>query len=70
MGKTTTFLPVWKQRLQQDIDSLKHEIKKPKKERNKSTLKRLLKDCKELRDIIKELEGEQKKCPKCGEIVL
>lgn len=67
--KITTFLPVFKQRLDWSITSLKEEIKKPKKERNKESLKRFLKEAKELKKIVKELDDNTSKCPNCGHIL-
>lgn len=67
--KVTAFLPVFKQRLEWSISSLKEEIKKPKKERNKESLKRLLKEAKELKHLVKELDENATKCPNCGHIL-
>lgn len=67
--RITTFLPVFKQRLDWSITSLKEEIKKPKKERNKESLKRFLKEAKELKKIVKELDDNTSKCPNCGHIL-
>ena len=67
--KITTFLPVFKQRLDWSITSLKEEIKKPKKERNKESLKRFLKEAKELKKLVKELDENASKCPNCGHIL-
>lgn len=67
--KVTAFLPVFKQRLEWSISSLKEEIKKPKKERNKESLKRFLKEAKELKKLVKELDENASKCPNCGYIL-
>lgn len=67
--KITAFLPVFKQRLDWSIAGLKEEIKKPKKERNKESLKRLLKEAKELKHLVKELDENTTKCPNCGHIL-
>jgi len=67
--KITAFLPVFKQRLDWSITGLKEEIKKPKKERNKESLKRLLKEAKELKLLVKELDENTTKCPNCGHIL-
>lgn len=67
--KITAFLPVFKQRLDWSITGLKEEIKKPKKERNKESLKRLLKEAKELKHLVKELDENVTKCPNCGHIL-
>lgn len=68
MALTTAFLSVFQQRLEKDIESLRTEIKKPKKERNKDSLKRLVKDCKELKSIVYAMQEDTKKCPNCGYI--
>lgn len=67
--KITAFLPVFKQRLDWSITGLKEEIKKPKKERNKESLKRLLKEAKELKHLVKELDENATKCPNCGHLL-
>lgn len=65
----TTFLPVFKGRIQQNIDSLKEHISKPKKDRDKKALKRILSETKELKHLVKEMEEKESTvvCPSCGE---
>ena len=64
------YLPVWEQQYQKIKDIIKSEISKPKKERKKQHLKRMLEECKELKRLIISIKGdkitESKICPHCG----
>jgi hypothetical protein len=66
--KTTAFASVFQQKLDKLIDRIKTEYKKPKAERDKASLKRMAKEAKELRDLLKECNVTMKEveCPKCG----
>ena len=59
----TAFSGVFEQRLNQLRKDLKKELEKAKTDRQKQRLKSLLKEAKELRDLVKELKP---KCPHCG----
>ena len=66
--KLPNYLPVWEQQYQKIKGLIKEEIKKPKKDRKKQQLKRMLEECKELKYLIKSIKNENaKKCPHCGE---
>ena len=70
MAKITTYLSVFEQRLKKLKDNIEDEIKKPKKERRKSTLKEWLREARDLRHTLKEVMPEEdsaKRCPHCGE---
>lgn len=64
------YLPVWEQQYQKIKDIIKTEIAKPKKERKKHHLKRMLEECKELKRLIINIKGDKlsksEKCPHCG----
>lgn len=64
------YLPVWEQQYQKIKNLILSEIEKPKKERKKEHLKRMLKECKELKKLIILIKGDtidkSKKCPHCG----
>jgi len=64
MGKKiTAFVGVFEQRLNALRKDLKKELDKAKSDRQKERLRSLLKEAKELRDLVKELKP---KCPHCG----
>lgn len=66
--KTTAYLPVFKTKLEKLRALIKDEISKPKKERSKDALKRLLQEAKELKKLVREMDKiETKRCPHCGE---
>ena len=66
--KTTAYLPVFKTKLEKLRSLIKDEISKPKKERSKDALKRLLEEAKEIKNLVKEMDKhEVKRCPHCGE---
>lgn len=61
------YLPVWEQQYEKIKSLVKGEIEKPKKERKKEQLKRMLRECKELKKLILEIRGETEgRCPNCG----
>ena len=53
-----TFLPVWEQQFHKIKMLIQKEIEKPKKERKKENLKRMLRECKELKHLIKTINLE------------
>lgn len=57
------FASVFEQRLNMLKRDLKKELEKAKSDRQKERLKRLVAECKEMRDLVKELKP---KCPHCG----
>lgn len=64
------FLGIFESKLNVLKDSLKQEIHKPKKDRNKKTLKKMLREAKDLDRTIKSIRSENDKtCPHCGGIL-
>jgi len=64
MGKKiAAFCGVFEQRLKLLKRDLSRELEKSKSDRQKDRLKKLIKECKEMRDLVKELKP---KCPHCG----
>ena len=61
--KFTAFASVFEQRLNLIKRDLKKELEKAKNDRQKERLKKLLKEAKELRDLVHELKPS---CPHCG----
>ena len=61
--KITAFAGVFEQRLNRLKDDLKKEFSKAKSDRQKDRLKKLVAECKDLRDTVRELKP---KCPHCG----
>lgn len=61
--KITAFVGVFEQRLNQLKRDLQKELAKAKSDRRKGRLKSLIKEAKELRDLVRELKP---KCPHCG----
>lgn len=68
MSKTIpNFLSVFEGKLELIKQSIKAELKKPKKDRKKAALHSLLQDAKKLRQTIKRVKDEHtRKCPHCG----
>jgi len=67
--KVTGFLSVFESRLEKLIGKIKDEYKKPKSERDKSNLKALAKEGKQLKKLVEEMREETApkcKCPACG----
>lgn len=69
MKKTIpNYLHVFEMRLVDLRKRISAEYKKPKKEREKHTLKSIIKEIRHFEDILKEAKEEHsKKCPHCGE---
>ena len=61
--KFTAFAGVFEQRLNLIKKDLKKELEKAKSDRQKDRLRKLIKEAKELRDLVRELKP---KCPHCG----
>ena len=59
----TAFAGVFEQRLNLLKRDLKRELEKAKGDRQKDKLKKLMKEAKELRDLVRQLKP---KCPHCG----
>jgi len=61
--KFTAFAGVFEQRLDLIKRDLKKEMQKAKTDRQKDRLKKMVKEAKELRDLVRELKPS---CPHCG----
>ena len=59
----TAFAGVFEQRLNLLKQDLKKELQKAKSDRKKEKLKKLITECKEMRNLVRELKP---KCPHCG----
>lgn len=67
MKPILSFLNIFDRKLDDLRKRIKKEFEKPKKERSKQELKRLLHDARKLRHAIKDAKkGTSKKCPHCG----
>jgi tRNA G26 N,N-dimethylase Trm1 len=64
--KFTGFIGVFEERLGKIKSDLKKELERAKTDRRKGHLKYMIKECKELRNLLKELKP---KCPHCGGIL-
>jgi hypothetical protein len=64
----TGFLEVFEQKLKKLIKKIEIELEKPKKDRNKSFLKKTIREAKTLKDLVKECRKQNGVgcCPKCG----
>lgn len=64
----TAFKEVFDDKLKRIKKTLKHEFDKDHPNRNKKLIKTLIKEAKELRNLLKELDVVDGgcKCPKCG----
>lgn len=61
------FLDVFEKRVDRAREKIKDELKKDKKDRDKTLLKELLGDIKDIRKSLKSAKVEHKKtCPHCG----
>lgn len=61
--KITAFADVFEQRLNIMKRSLKKELEKAKSDRRREWIKSRLKECKSMRDTLKDIKP---KCPHCG----
>jgi len=64
MKPITAFAGVFEQRLDRLKNDLKKELSKAKNERQTERLKHLIKEAKELRNLVRELKPS---CPHCGQ---
>ena len=62
-GKITAFAGVFEQRLSVLKKDLRKELEKSKTDRQKERIKKLIKEAKDLRNLVRELKP---KCPHCG----
>ena len=72
MAKLNTgFLEVFEHKLKKLITRIENELQKPKKDRNKSFLKKSLKEAKTLKKLVNECRKQKGEicCPKCGHTV-
>ena len=68
----TAFYGVFKGKLHKYKEDLKKELERAKSDRRKEWLKRMLKEAKSMRDLLKEMEKQMgtethTHCPHCGE---
>jgi len=61
--KITAFAGVFEQRLNLLKRDLKKEMEKAKSERSKERIRKMVTECKEMRNLVRELKP---KCPHCG----
>lgn len=61
--KFTGFVGVFEERLTKMKKDLKKELDRAKTDRRKDHIKYMIKECKELRNLLSELKP---KCPHCG----
>jgi len=62
----TAYAGVFEQRLERLRKDLKKELDKAKGDRQKERLKSILKEAKDLRNLVKDLKP---KCPHCGNVI-
>jgi chemotaxis protein histidine kinase CheA len=64
----TGFLEIFEQKLKKLIKNIETELTKPKKERNKASLKNMVREAKSLKDLVKECRKQKGIgcCPNCG----
>lgn len=66
----TGFIGIFEKKLESQKERIKAELDKPKKERNRHTLKVMLKETKQLQRRLREVkEHSAQRCPHCGEII-
>ena len=66
--RITGFLNVFETKVDNARKRIKQELEKPKEERNKKFLKQLLKEAKDLRNLVREMKEDHKvevTCPHC-----
>lgn len=61
--KITAFVGVFETRLTNLKKDLKKELEKAKSERRKAWIRQLIREAKDMRDLVRELKP---KCPHCG----
>ena len=63
----TSYLPIFRQKVDKIKQSLKKELALAKSDRRKEIIKSQIKEIKSLQKTIKEASGEdENKCPHCG----
>ena len=65
----TAFYDVFKQRLKLQKDKLNDELSRAKSDRRKEFIRSEIKECKSMRDLLKDMEkqmGKHSNCPNCG----
>lgn len=69
MAMNTGMIPVFEEKLKKLIKKIEQEYEKPKPDRNKDFMKRMAKEAKSLRKMLKECQAEMggQCCPHCGE---
>ena len=63
------FIPVFDDKLKRIKKKLKELLEKRKKDRDRKTIKALIKEAKGLRDIIKKARKIKRICPNCGHVL-
>ena len=65
----TGFIPVFEEKLKKLIKKIEKEYELPKEKRNKDFMKRIAKEAKDLKKLIKQCQEEMGTacCPHCGE---
>ncbi|TFH09125.1 MAG: hypothetical protein E4H14_05005 [Candidatus Thorarchaeota archaeon] len=61
------FIGIFEVRLERMKKKIEGELSKPKKERSKHVLKRLIQEASGLKKTIKKFKKAARKCPHCGE---
>ena len=66
--KTTAFIPVFRDKLDQLRNELKSEYKRARSERRREVMKRLAKEAKGLKKLVDDADAqtEIRTCPNCG----
>lgn len=69
MTMNTGMIPVFEEKLKKLIKKIEKEYEKPKTERNKDWTKRIIKEAKNLKKLLKQCQDEMgtQCCPHCGE---
>jgi hypothetical protein len=63
----TSYLPIFRQKVDKIKQSLKNELARAKSDRRKEVIKSQIKEIKNLQKTIKEAGGDdENKCPHCG----
>ena len=65
----TAFYEVFKEKLHKQKEALKKELQRAKTERRKDWMKAQIKEAKEMRNLLKDMEKQMGKittCPHCG----
>ena len=63
----TSYLPIFRQKVDKIKKSLKDELARAKSDRRKDVIKSQIKELKSLKKTIKEAGGDdENKCPHCG----